>query len=70
MDRNGTLEMKAPQQGVHYHCHLTGNGTKRYEWVSKETGTTKQWEGALWEWRILWGDDVTVLPTDYANTTA
>jgi hypothetical protein len=62
--------MKSPQQGIHYLCHLTGNGTKCYEWISKETGTTKQWNGSLWEWRILWGDDVTVLPTDYANTTA
>lgn len=59
--------MKAPIENIHYLCHPTGNGTKCYEWISKETGTVKKWEGSLWNWRILWGDDVTTLPADYIH---
>ncbi len=63
-------KITAPRQGVHYLRHLTGSGQYCYEWISRETGTVKRWTGSLWDWRIMWGDDVTVLPHDYRNTTA
>jgi hypothetical protein len=58
------------KQGVHYLVWATGSGDSCYEWVSRETGTTKQWIGPKWDFLILWGDDLTVLPTDYVNVGA